>query len=464
MSQSISKIRNRWRGLGWRWQAASILCLTALLAWLTCLPTPLFNSPYSTLVEDHDGRLLSARIAADEQWRFPPSDSLDERYVRCVQLFEDEYFRWHPGVNPVSIGRALRQNLGAGRTVSGGSTLTMQTVRLMRGDERRSVWEKLIEVAWATRLELTYSKEEILALYAAHAPFGGNVVGLDAAAWRYYGRGPTHFSWGEAAALAVLPNAPGVIYPGRSDAAFRQKRDGLLDKLHARGDIDEETLELAKLEPLPGEPMRLPDLAPQLTLPNAPFAPNGVHQSTAHPPTNSSTDPPIHLSRFGWRCGWPRSRFGSFGLSGSGGRNSCGDGGDSDARTSEHEGERDGGCGAVGLDAVECCDRWWRHDRGDEEQEGEEHGESSVTKQWSMQQSPEAHTEKPSRAGHDCADHEVAGPVAAGARHDREPGHDDADCNDRHCDRGSACGVEPRRRPAGCGEQVTVCVGVEVAC
>ncbi len=248
-----------------------MLSVAALVWWLTCLPTPLFDAPYSTVVEARDGRLLSARIAADEQWRFAPSDSLDERYARCVQLFEDEYFRWHPGVNPVSIGRALRQNLGAGRTVSGGSTLTMQTVRLMRGDARRSVWEKLVEVAWATRLELTYSKDEILRLYAAHAPFGGNVVGLDAAAWRYYGRGPTHFSWGEAAALAVLPNAPGVIYPGRSDAAFRQKRDGLLAKLHARGDIDAETLALAKLEPLPGEPVRLPDLAPALTLPDAPF-------------------------------------------------------------------------------------------------------------------------------------------------------------------------------------------------
>ena len=264
--------------------ALYLLLLLTTLAWLTCLPTPLFNSPYSTVVEARDGRLLSARIAADEQWRFPPSDSLDGRYARCVTLFEDAYFRWHPGVNPVSIGRALRQNLWAGRTVSGGSTLTMQTVRLMRGRARRSVWEKLVEVAWATRLELTYSKDDILALYAAHAPFGGNVVGLDAAAWRYYGRGPTHFSWGEAAALAVLPNAPGVIYPGRSDAAFRQKRDRLLDKLHARGDIDAETLALAKLEPLPGEPLPLPDLAPQLALPDAPLARTAARQRTTLDP------------------------------------------------------------------------------------------------------------------------------------------------------------------------------------
>ena len=246
------------------------MLLVAGLAWLTCLPAPLFRADYSAVVRDADGVLLSARIAGDEQWRFPPGDSLDARYVRCVELFEDEYFRYHPGVNPVSVGRAFRQNLQAGRVVSGGSTITQQTVRLLRGGEGRTVYEKLVEAIWATRLELTYSKDEILAMYAAHAPFGGNVVGLEAAAWRYYGRGAEHLSWGEATALAVLPNAPGVIYPGRSDAAFRRKRDGLLDKLHERGDLDATALRLAKMEPLPGAPHRLPDLAPQLLLPSAP--------------------------------------------------------------------------------------------------------------------------------------------------------------------------------------------------
>lgn len=259
---------------GWpcaRRYALLLLAAVAVCTYLTCLPDPLFRGSYSSTIRAADGTLLSARIAADGQWRFPPADSLDVRYVRCVELFEDEYFRYHPGVNPVSIFRAFRQNLRAGRTVSGGSTLTQQTIRLMRGSPRRTIGEKLTEAIWATRLELTYSKEEILGFYAAHAPFGGNVVGVEAAAWRYYGRAATHLSWGEAAALAVLPNAPGVIFPGRSDAAFRRKRDGLLDKLHARGDLDAQTLALAKLEPLPGAPKPLPDLAPQLLLPSAPF-------------------------------------------------------------------------------------------------------------------------------------------------------------------------------------------------
>jgi penicillin-binding protein 1C len=236
--------------------------LGLLLWWLCCLPSSLFEAPYSTVVYSGEGELLSARIAEDGQWRFPMGDSLDEKYVTSVKLFEDEYFDWHPGVNPVSIVRAFRQNWKAGKTVSGGSTLTMQTVRLMRGQKRRRFIEKLIEAAWATRLELTYNKEEILSLYAAHAPFGGNVVGLSAASWRYYGRPPTHFSWGEAAALAVLPNAPGVIFPGRSPVEFLRKRNALLDKLHERGFLDETTLVLAKAETLPGKPYPLPDFAP----------------------------------------------------------------------------------------------------------------------------------------------------------------------------------------------------------
>ena len=236
----------------------------ALLWWLTSLPTPLFETHYSAVVRSADGQLLSARTTADGQWRLPPADTLDARYATAALLFEDEYFRYHPGVNPVSLLRAFRQNLLAGRTVSGGSTITMQTVRLVRRGQQRTLAEKLIEAAWATRLELTYSKDEILRLYAAHAPFGGNVVGLEAAAWRYYGRPPEHFSWAEAAALAVLPNAPGVIYPGRSSEAFRRKRDRLLDKLHDRGHLDAAELVLAKAEPLPGKPYPLPNLAPHL--------------------------------------------------------------------------------------------------------------------------------------------------------------------------------------------------------
>jgi len=229
-----------------------------------CLPKPLFTTPTSTILEDEDGRLLAGRIATDGQWRFPKSDSLPEKFIQSIRYFEDEYFYQHPGFNPVSFGRAMKQNIEANRVVSGGSTLTMQTIRLSRKGQSRSIFEKLIEIILAVRLELRFSKGEILKLYASQAPFGGNVVGLDAAAWRYFGRNPHQLSWGEMAVLAVLPNAPSLIYPGKNSDKLRKKRNRLLDKLHAKGVIDDFTCQLAKEEPLPGKAHPMPRLAPHL--------------------------------------------------------------------------------------------------------------------------------------------------------------------------------------------------------
>ena len=135
---------------------------------------------------------------------------------------------------------------------------------MARGSPRRTYAEKLIEVALAVRLEFSTDKDEVLALYAAHAPFGGNVVGLEAAAWRYFGRGPADLSWAEAAMLAVLPNSPGAVHPGRGRAALRDKRDVLLRRLRQSGAFDQEELEVALLEPLPVDPRPLPQHAPHL--------------------------------------------------------------------------------------------------------------------------------------------------------------------------------------------------------
>jgi penicillin-binding protein 1C len=160
--------------------------------------------------------------------------------------------------------RALKQNLTSGEVVSGGSTITMQVIRMSRKNPPRTIWQKLIEVTMATRLEASYSKEEILAMYASHAPFGSNVVGIDAASWRFFGRDPDKLSWAESAMLAVLPNAPSLIYPGKNQEKLKAKRDRLLDKLAQAGIIDQSTCDLSKQEPLPGAPFPLPRLAPHL--------------------------------------------------------------------------------------------------------------------------------------------------------------------------------------------------------
>ena len=246
-----------------RQQAGLLFFLILCAAYACCLPRTLFRAPYSTVVTDRHGELLGARIATDGQWRFPPCDTVPDKYARCLLAFEDRYFPYHPGVNPLALMRAAWQNLRHGHVVSGGSTLTMQVIRLSR-QRPRTLTEKAIEIILATRLELRYSKREILALYASHAPFGGNVVGLEAAAWRYFAHPSSELSWAEAATLAVLPNAPSSIHPGRGREALKQKRDRLLRRLLRQGDIDSTAYRLALDEPLPDAPHALPSIAPHL--------------------------------------------------------------------------------------------------------------------------------------------------------------------------------------------------------
>lgn len=234
-----------------------------LIMYVFSLPRKLFNSPYATVITDRNGELLGARIADDGQWRFPISDQVPDKFAKSIILFEDRYFKYHWGVNPVSIGRAFIQNIKNKRVVSGGSTITMQTIRLSRGN-KRTIWEKFIETILATRLEFRHSKEEILALYASHAPFGGNVVGIEAAAWRYFGHSPQYLSWAEAALLAVLPNSPSMIHLAKNRTALEAKRNRLLKQLFDENYMDESAYELALNEPLPGEPLPLPQIAPHL--------------------------------------------------------------------------------------------------------------------------------------------------------------------------------------------------------
>ncbi len=216
------------------------------------------------VLEDRAGQLMGARIATDGQWRFPHNEFVPEKFAQAIIEFEDRRFYQHLGVDPIGIARAIKQNITNRSIVSGGSTLTMQVIRLARKGKARSLFQKLIETILATRLELGSSKNEILALYASNAPFGGNVVGLEAAAWRYYAKAPRLLSWAEAATLAVLPNNPAIIHPGRNRKALRLKRDRLLDRLLNQQKIDSLTCQLAKTEPLPVKPHPLPQLAPHL--------------------------------------------------------------------------------------------------------------------------------------------------------------------------------------------------------
>ena len=253
------------------------------------IPDPLFNNPYATVLESREGHLLGARIAADGQWRFPPVDSLPENYVTCLLDFEDRYFYQHPGINPFSMVRAIQQNIKAGRIESGGSTITMQIARMALGNQPRTIPQKLVEMWLALRIELKFSKEDILRLYANNAPFGGNVVGVSAAAWRYYGRPIYQLSWAEVANLAVLPNAPGLAFPGKNDALLIAKRNQILNHLANQNKMDETTYQLSLAEPFPAKPKPLPEFAPHLL-------DRSIKDGFAQTHVNSSIDNKLQLT------------------------------------------------------------------------------------------------------------------------------------------------------------------------
>lgn len=229
-----------------------------LLAFGVYLIIPLnqqeLHADYSQVILAEDGSFLRVYLNDNEQYLLSPQlqDSIPDNLKQAVLTFEDQYFYRHPGVNPVSLFRALYWNVKHRRIVSGGSTITMQLARMIRGAPRTH-WNKFLEILLAVKLEVHLSKEEILQQYLIHAPYGSNVRGYLAASHRFFAKHPQQLTWAEAALLAVLPNAPGHIFPSSHEEALLAKRNFLLKKMREKDIVDDETYELSLLESIPNE-------------------------------------------------------------------------------------------------------------------------------------------------------------------------------------------------------------------
>ena len=200
------------------------------------LPPPLDRAgEISALVTDRDGKPLRAFPTSDGRWRFHGDlDKIDPEFIEALIRVEDKRFRAHRGTDWAGLGRALIDSVRAGRVVSGGSTITMQTARMLEPRDR-TVGSKLIEIARAWQIERRLSKDEILALYLTLTPYGGNLEGVRAASWSYFGHEADRLSDDEIALLIALPQSPEVRRPDRRPGQARKARDWVATKLGRYG-------------------------------------------------------------------------------------------------------------------------------------------------------------------------------------------------------------------------------------
>jgi penicillin-binding protein 1C len=243
--------------------------------------------PYSRVVMARDGTVLSAYLSKDDKWRM--KTELTEITPELRQAFlqkEDKYFYYHPGVNPVAVGRALVKNLLRQKVTSGASTITMQVARLL-APKKRSYGNKLIEMFRALQLEWRFSKDEILQLYLNLAPYGGNIEGVKAASLLYFGQMPDKLSLAQVVTLTVVPNRPTSLALGKNNALIEQERNKLLARFAEAGVFPAQDLADAQHEPLKAERQKVPALAIHLA--------NYAHQQLPSGQANVHTHLDAHV-------------------------------------------------------------------------------------------------------------------------------------------------------------------------
>jgi penicillin-binding protein 1C len=254
------------------WIASSLVLLAmtagvALIAYAKSLP-PLdlaAAAERSTVVLDREGRLLRPFLTDDGRWKLPVTAAdVDPRYLAMLKAYEDKRFDGHAGIDLAGLVRAAGQMLANGRVVSGGSTLTMQVARLLEPREERSLSAKLRQAVRAVELERRFDKTQILNLYLTLAPFGGNLEGVRAASFAYFGKEPKRLSTAEAALLVALPQSPETRRPDRFEQAARRARERVLARVEAAGLATASEVAAAREEPLPTVRKPFPNLAPHV--------------------------------------------------------------------------------------------------------------------------------------------------------------------------------------------------------
>ncbi len=221
-----------------------------------------FKSRYSKILYDKNGEILSVFLNDEEQWHIKSTD-IPKRLKIAVINYEDRKFYSHFGVDFLALMRAFVNNFNSTQR-SGASTISMQTIKLWDKKDR-TYFNKFNEIIQSFALENAFSKDEILKLYLSNAPYGGNLVGYEAAILFYFDKNPKDLTWAQAALLAILPNQPGLINLEKNKTKLLNKRNKLLAKLYERKLINKDIYELSLKEPLPNFKPRK-NIAPHLAL------------------------------------------------------------------------------------------------------------------------------------------------------------------------------------------------------
>jgi penicillin-binding protein 1C len=222
------------------------------------------NIEYSTVITSNDSTLFYAFLTSDDKWRmYTELHEITPQLKKAIIFKEDKYFRYHLGINPVSVARALVYNVLKGKRTSGASTITMQVARLLV-PKKRTYWNKFKEILKAIQLEWHLSKDEILQLYLNLVPYGSNIEGVKSASIIYFGKAPNHLSIAEIAALSIIPNRPVSLRPGDNNDYIVQERNKWLKRYLKSGLFSKESINDALEEPLETYRREVPRMAPHI--------------------------------------------------------------------------------------------------------------------------------------------------------------------------------------------------------
>ena len=207
-------------------------------------------SVVSLRILDRNGNLLREVLSDEEgRGRWVPLEEISNHVILATLAAEDSRFYKHPGVDIRAILRAIIQNLRARKAISGGSTLTQQVVKNIYHFPRNWFW-KMVEIWYALRLEISLSKDEIMAQYLNRIPYGNQTFGINAASSLYFDKPPSHLSLAEAAFLAGFPRGPSLYNPYHHEFRAKKRQREVLRRMLTKGMITQEEYRRALKEPL----------------------------------------------------------------------------------------------------------------------------------------------------------------------------------------------------------------------